>query len=247
MEPDRRRPVLSAGASRSWRKRAAANTLLPYESHDHRPSQQGAGDLAGAEGRRDGCLAGQARPGSAREGTGERLTAVVHAPGRRCSWPEGPLDSQGLLPLVKGIADTGFLVAFANRDDRHHEWAVRVAERVSEPLLTCEAVLAETAFHLRSASLVLAMLREGLAVLAFDCRDHLPQLEARDTLRRSPAGLGRPVCHPHERGPPATQRHHHGPGGLPCLLAQQARGHPPRVSTRCVKPVRDRRAAGGGW
>ena len=79
---------------------------------------------------------------------------------------------------MKGIADTGFLIAFANRADRHHEWAVRVAERVSEPLLTCEAVLAETAFHLRSASLVLAMLREGLAVLAFDCRDHLPQLEA---------------------------------------------------------------------
>jgi hypothetical protein len=24
---------------------------------------------------------------------------------------------------LKGIADTGFLVAFANRHDRHHEWA----------------------------------------------------------------------------------------------------------------------------
>jgi predicted nucleic acid-binding protein len=79
---------------------------------------------------------------------------------------------------VKGIADTGFLVAFANRSDRHHEWAVRVAERVSEPLLTCEAVLAEAAFHLQSVPLVLAMVREGLIMLAFDCRDHLPQLEA---------------------------------------------------------------------
>lgn len=79
---------------------------------------------------------------------------------------------------MKGIADTGFLVAFANRNDRHHRWAVRVAERVSEPLLTCEAVLAEAAFHLQSAALVLAMLREGLIVLAFDCRDHLRQLEA---------------------------------------------------------------------
>ena len=49
---------------------------------------------------------------------------------------------------MKGIADTGFLVAFGNRNDRHHPWALRVAERVSEPLLTCEAVLAETAFHL---------------------------------------------------------------------------------------------------
>ena len=79
---------------------------------------------------------------------------------------------------MKGIADTGFLVAFANRNDRHHEWAVQVAECLSEPLLTCEAVLAEAAFHLQDAVLVLAMLREGLVVLAFDCRDHLPQLAA---------------------------------------------------------------------
>lgn len=79
---------------------------------------------------------------------------------------------------MKGIADTGFLVAFANRNDAHHEWAVQVAERLSEPLLTCEAVLAETAFHLQDAVLVLAMLRDGLVSLAFDCRDHLPQLTA---------------------------------------------------------------------
>jgi predicted nucleic acid-binding protein len=77
---------------------------------------------------------------------------------------------------VKAIADTGFLVAFANRNDRYHEWATALAERVDEPLLTCEAVVAETAFHLRSVSTVLAMIRDGLIALAFDCRDHLPQL-----------------------------------------------------------------------
>jgi hypothetical protein len=69
-------------------------------------------------------------------------------------------------------------VAFANRGDAHHTWAVELAERLSEPLLTCEAVLAETAFHLEDSALVLAMLEEGLAALAFDCRDHLPQLAA---------------------------------------------------------------------
>ena len=79
---------------------------------------------------------------------------------------------------MKGIADTGFLVAFANRHDRHHEWAVSVAEQVTEPLLTCEAVLAEAAFHLQSVSTVLAMVRDGLVDVAFDCRDHWPQLEA---------------------------------------------------------------------
>ena len=79
---------------------------------------------------------------------------------------------------MKGIADTGFLVAFANRRDEHHEWAVSVASRVTEPLLTCEAVLAETAFHLRDAGLTLAMVDEGLVTIAFECRDHLPQLAA---------------------------------------------------------------------
>ena len=79
---------------------------------------------------------------------------------------------------MKGIADTGFLVAFANRNDHHHDWAVQVAGRLSEPLLTCEAVLAEAAFHLQDCVLVLSMLREGLIALAFDCRSHLPQLAA---------------------------------------------------------------------
>jgi uncharacterized protein len=79
---------------------------------------------------------------------------------------------------VKGIADTGFLVAFANRTDRYHRWAVSLAERVTEPLLTCEAVLAETAFHLKNTSTTLAMVREELVTIAFDCADHLPELEA---------------------------------------------------------------------
>jgi predicted nucleic acid-binding protein len=59
---------------------------------------------------------------------------------------------------VIGIADTGFLLAFARRQDMHHNWAVSVAEELTEPLLTCEAVLAETAFHLRSVELALEMM-----------------------------------------------------------------------------------------
>ena len=77
---------------------------------------------------------------------------------------------------MKGIADTGLLVAFANRADTHHEWALGIAARVTDPLLTCEAVLAEAAFHLQDASLVIAMVTDGLVALAFDCDDHLAQL-----------------------------------------------------------------------
>jgi predicted nucleic acid-binding protein len=77
-----------------------------------------------------------------------------------------------------GIADTGFLVAFANRADTHHDWAVGVAEQVEEPLLTCEAVLAETAFHLQNIPVVLRMITDGLIMVAFVVDDHLPQLAA---------------------------------------------------------------------
>jgi uncharacterized protein len=79
---------------------------------------------------------------------------------------------------LKGIADTGFLVAFVNRGDAYHEWALTIAQQITEPLLTCEAVLAETAFHLEDSALVFAMLSDGLVSLAFDCNDHLPQLAA---------------------------------------------------------------------
>lgn len=78
---------------------------------------------------------------------------------------------------MKGIADTGFLVAFANRNDSYHSWAVSIAKGVTEPLLTCEAVLAETAFHLQSVPLVLSMMKEGLVEIAFDCRSQLSQIE----------------------------------------------------------------------
>ena len=77
---------------------------------------------------------------------------------------------------MKGIADTGFLVAFGNRRDRHHGWAVALARGIDSPLLTCEAVLAETAFHLQSSSLVLAMVESGLVRVSFDCNANLARL-----------------------------------------------------------------------
>ena len=79
---------------------------------------------------------------------------------------------------MKGIADTGLLVALVNSRDAHHTWALRVAEQVAEPLLTCEPVLAETAFHLGNVELILEMVSEEFVALAFDCNDDLPQLMA---------------------------------------------------------------------
>ena len=77
---------------------------------------------------------------------------------------------------MKGISDTGFLVVFGNRTDRHHAWAFQLAKQITEPLLTCEAVLAEAAFHLGDTSLVLGFVRTGLVQPAFVVADHLPRL-----------------------------------------------------------------------
>jgi predicted nucleic acid-binding protein len=77
---------------------------------------------------------------------------------------------------MKGIADTGFIIAFARRNDRHHEWAVDVAKGITEPLLTCEAVLAESAFHLESSSYVFSLLKDEMLRIAFDCNRNVEQL-----------------------------------------------------------------------
>jgi predicted nucleic acid-binding protein len=77
---------------------------------------------------------------------------------------------------MKAIADTGFLVAFGNRNDQHHDWAVDIARHVGDPLLTCEAVLAETTFHLGDARLVLDFVRTGLVQTSFVLAEHVVRI-----------------------------------------------------------------------
>jgi len=77
---------------------------------------------------------------------------------------------------MKGIADTGFIVALGNRNDRYHAWAAGLARDVTEPLLTCESVLSEAAYHLESSSYVLSLVEDELLRLAFDCSRNLEQL-----------------------------------------------------------------------
>jgi predicted nucleic acid-binding protein len=83
---------------------------------------------------------------------------------------------------MKGIADTGFIVAAGRRNDRHHTWAIDLAKTVTEPLLTCESVLSEAAFHLGSSSYVLSLVEDELLQVAFDFSENLPQL--RELARR---------------------------------------------------------------
>jgi uncharacterized protein len=78
---------------------------------------------------------------------------------------------------MHAIADTGYLVALLRKEDEHHLWATGLASEFSLPLLTCEPVLAETAFHLKSSLHVLALLRRGGIRLAFDFPSNLEHLQ----------------------------------------------------------------------
>ena len=83
---------------------------------------------------------------------------------------------------MTAIADTGFLVAFLNARDEHHEWAVGLAQQVSESLLTCEAVLTEAAYLLNDPSLVVEALASGMVRVAFSVADNHTHLK--DLARR---------------------------------------------------------------
>jgi predicted nucleic acid-binding protein len=77
---------------------------------------------------------------------------------------------------VNAIADTGFLVALLEARDQYHAWAMELAENIEWPALTCESVLSETAFHVRSSQLPLEMVQCGTLRLAFDVAGHLERL-----------------------------------------------------------------------
>jgi predicted nucleic acid-binding protein len=54
---------------------------------------------------------------------------------------------------TKILADTGPLVAYVSATDQHHRWALATFGSFYEPIYTCEAVVSEALFLLRSAGL----------------------------------------------------------------------------------------------
>lgn len=78
---------------------------------------------------------------------------------------------------MNAIADTGFVVAFLNRRDAYHRWAVRLAGQITAPLTTCEAVLAEAAFQCESVQAVIALVRDGMLRVDFDLTENRDRIE----------------------------------------------------------------------
>jgi len=76
------------------------------------------------------------------------------------------------------IADAGPLVAYINREERHHLWARNEFSRIDQPLLTCDAALSEAFFLLQNAAqgteALLRLLERGLVLSVFNLTDELP-------------------------------------------------------------------------
>jgi uncharacterized protein len=78
------------------------------------------------------------------------------------------------------ICDTGPLVAYLNRRDPYHTWAVAVMKQVRPPMLTCEPVLTEAVYFLREDGLevdpLFRLLERGALRLQFDVSSHWPRI-----------------------------------------------------------------------
>ena len=78
------------------------------------------------------------------------------------------------------ICDTGPLLAYLNRNDPHHVWAVALMKQVRAPLLACEPVLTELVYFLREDGLavdpVFQLLERQAIRLEFNLSAHWPRI-----------------------------------------------------------------------
>jgi predicted nucleic acid-binding protein len=83
---------------------------------------------------------------------------------------------------MAAILDTGPLVAYLNRRDPYHAWAVEVMQQVKPPMLVCEAVLTEAAYFLREDGLdvdpLFSMVERGALQAGFQLERHWPRVRA---------------------------------------------------------------------
>lgn len=80
------------------------------------------------------------------------------------------------------ILDTGPWVALLCRNERHHEWAKAQFAQTADPLLTCEAVVAETCFLLTRAGFdpakALALIERGVVQVAMSLGEEIAAVRA---------------------------------------------------------------------
>src|SRR5580698_11591597 len=93
------------------------------------------------------------RPATARGNSSGRRASPNRGDGEirvECagSWFESKT-SEGFWAVKPVLIDTGAIVALLDRSERHHEACVETLEHLTSPLVTCEAVIAESCYLMR--------------------------------------------------------------------------------------------------
>lgn len=92
--------------------------------------------------------------------------------------------------MTRVLIDTGPLVAWLNRRERHHAWARDTLDAIEPPLYTCEAVLTEALFLLSRSrggrDAMLELVARDIVKIDFQLR---PELDAVRTLMRKFASV----------------------------------------------------------
>ena len=80
------------------------------------------------------------------------------------------------MAATKVLLDAGPLIGYLNRKDQYHGWAVESWASLTQPLLTCEAVLSEAIFNLQSEGMpldsILHYLETGIIRLDFSMEEN---------------------------------------------------------------------------
>ena len=75
------------------------------------------------------------------------------------------------------LLDTGPLVAFLNRRDKFHKWALAQWDQIKPPMLTCESVVSEACFLLAGTSTgidsVLQLIQRKITTVSFHLDEHI--------------------------------------------------------------------------
>jgi uncharacterized protein len=82
--------------------------------------------------------------------------------------------------MPAAIVDTGPLVAFLDRSERHHRWVAQQIGKLEAPLLVCEPVLAEGMYLLarlpRAQEALFGFLLNGALRVALHVEEHVSAL-----------------------------------------------------------------------
>ncbi|CAN5574240.1 hypothetical protein BH20ACI4_BH20ACI4_27870 [soil metagenome] len=79
------------------------------------------------------------------------------------------------------IIDTGVLVALLDKREQFHKWATEQAQNLNPPFYTCEAVISETCFLLRSfhkgINAILSMIEDEILQIDFSLSNEISKIK----------------------------------------------------------------------